>query len=124
MTTTAFVIAFMICIPLAWEFYVIVQGEETISRAMRDLGHEWSPFLIYAVSALVGHFWVNFEQSLVNRIGGGELGEVFFVLWIGWAVFWGFRANPHLLPLGPWQSLALIAFGVLVGAFVWSLSPA
>lgn len=123
MTTTAFVIAFMLGAPLTWEVLTLFTQLETISHVFRELGHEWTPFIIYAISVLPGHFFVNFRQSLVQAMGGTNTGEVVVVLWIGWAIFIVFRANPSWTPLGPWSSLALVIFSVLVGAFVWSQNP-
>lgn len=121
--TTAFVLAFMVALPLMWEAYAVLGSPATISQAFKELGHEWTAFVIYAVSVLPGHFFVNFDRSLVNRVGGNDAAEVAVVLWIGWAVFVVFRANPEWTPLGPWPSLALVLFSVLVGALVWSQQP-
>lgn len=123
MTTAAFIVLFMAAVPLAWELYAILGEPITISEGFKQLGHEWNAFAIYAVSVLPGHFFVNFEQSLVERIGGSEAGEVAVVLWIGWGIFIAFRANPNWTPLGPWASFALVLFSVLVGGFVWSQNP-
>jgi len=116
-------IGFMLAVPAAYDVAVVVVDERTISNVYRDLGHTWSPVLIYAVSVLPGHWWVNFDHSLIDRAGGGPIGELFVVFWIGWGIHWGFRAYPKATPLGPWESLALIQVSVLVGAFIWTQQP-
>lgn len=121
MSTYFFVLAIMISIPLGWEFITILTSKETISTVWKSLGHEWSPFIIYGVSLLPGHFWVQPPEKYTLAGYASEAGEVFVVLWIGWSIFWYFRANPSLTPLNWIESLALIIFGVLIGAFAWTM---
>lgn len=122
MSTTLFVVLFLFAIPLGWEFYTFTGDIITISEAVRNLGHEWNAFIIYAVSVLPGHFFVNFNRSLVERAGGTDATEIALVLWIGWGIFAYFRANPEV-QLGPWSSLGLVIASVLIGAFLWSIKP-
>lgn len=121
--TAIVVLGFMIGIPILYDILVANVGGLTISEYFKDLGQTYSPLFIYGVSILPGHFWMNFEQSLVNRAGGGELAELFIVLIIGWSVHWAFRANSEWLPLGPWEAFVLIVASVLVGAFLWTQHP-
>lgn len=116
-------IGLMLAVPAVYDVAVILAGERSISALYKIVGHTWSPVFIYGVSVLPGHWWVNFEESLVGMAGGGGLAELFVVCWIGWVIHWTFRANPELTPLGPWESLGLIFFSVLVGATMWTLTP-
>lgn len=119
--TTVVVIGFMIGIPLVWDIVVVTAGQETISEQFRNMGHEWSALLIYGVSVLPGHWWVNFETSLADYIGANPVFELFFVLWIGWTIHW--LSVTQEWQLTPVQALLLIYFSVLVGAFGWTMSP-
>lgn len=114
----------MLAVPAAYDIVLVAMEKQTISGLYRDLGHTWSPLLIYAVSLLPGHWWVNFEQSVIERLDGGWAGELFVICWIGWGIHWGFRAYPEATPLGPWGALTLIYASVLVGGCFWTLSPA
>jgi len=120
MTTTAFVLAIMIALPLAWEGYAISQSDlQTISEVWATMGREWSPFFAYALSVLVGHFFIRPTHNVASYLA--EPGEVFVVLFVGWAIFWGFRAYPQALPLSTTPSFVLTVGGILIGAFVWTI---
>ena len=120
MTTTAFVLLFMIAVPLGWEVYTLTQSDlQTISQVWAQLGREWSPFVAYALSVLVGHFFIHPKTSPAQHLP--ETGEVFVVLWVGWIIFILGRAFPQALPLGTVASFGLVAVGVCVGAYFWTM---
>lgn len=119
--TSFVVLGGMLAVPILWDVALVAQGEETISEMTRRMGHDWSPIFIYAFSVLPGHWWVNFEKGLADYIGAGPVFEVFIVLWIGWGLHWTAVTNEWQLT--PLQSLALIFFSVLVGAFCWTMQP-
>lgn len=122
MTTTLFIILFMVAIPLGWEMYAILGEPITISRAFQQLGQEWNAFTIYALSVLVGHFFVQppAEYTLAGTLS--ETSEVVIVTWLGWCIFLLFRTHRHWLPLPWYVSLGIIVGSVLVGAFAWTIS--
>ena len=120
MTTTAFVLLFMIAVPFSWEVYALFQADlQTISQVWAQLGREWSPFFAYALSVLVGHFFIHPETSPAAYLS--ETGEVFVVLWLGWIIFILGRAFPQALPLGTAASFGLLALGICVGAYFWTM---
>lgn len=119
--TVWFVLLVMIGVPLVWEFYTVAFGLQTISEAWAMLGREWNPFFAYAASVLCGHWFISPPARITAAQYVGELGEAFFVVWIGWAVFWGFRANPQVLPLS-WECMfALCVASILIGGFAWTI---
>ena len=120
MTTTAFVLIGMIAVPLGWEVYTLTQSDlQTISQVWATLGREWSPFVAYGLSVLVGHWFIHPERSPAQHLP--ETGEVFIVLWVGWIIFILGRAFPRALPLGTAASFALVVVGVTVGAYLWTM---
>ena len=120
MTTTAFVLLFMIAVPLSWEVYTLTQSDlQTISQVWAQLGREWSPFVAYGLSVLVGHFFIRPDRSPAATLP--ETGEVAVVLWLGWVIFIAGRAFPQALPLGTAASFGLVAAGVTVGAYFWTM---
>lgn len=120
MSTTLFVILFMVAIPFGWELYTLTQSDlQTISKAWAEIGREWNPFACYALSVLNGHFFVRPDMNLARHLS--EEGEIFFVLWTSWGLFWIFHARSDLMPLPTWGWLLLIAGGTLVGAYVWTI---
>jgi hypothetical protein len=122
MSTLVFVLVFMIGVPLGWEVYAIADPEvRTISRVWAELGREWNPLFCYALSVLNGHFFLRPDENVAKYLG--EPMEVGIVLGIAWVVFYFFRRNPEMTPLPTWAGVALIAFGVFVGAFAWTIEP-
>lgn len=120
MTTTLFVVIFMLAVPLAWELYTLTPVNlHQISDVFRALGREWNPFIMYVVSILPGHFWVTPPYTIAQYLD--ERAELAVVLIIGWVIFWAFRSNPGLMPLDWFDSLVLILFSVAVGAFLWTM---
>lgn len=122
MSTTIFIVAAMVLPALAWEMYAILGEPITISEAFRQLGQEWNAFTIYALSVLVGHFFVQPPGEYTLAAVLSETSEVVIVIWLGWCIFLLFRTHRHWLPLPWYASLILIIASVLVGAFAWTIS--
>lgn len=115
--TTVFVLIALVAVPGAWEVYALLGDPITISRAYMHMA-EATPFVSYALSALVGHFFVQppAEYTVAHYLS--EPGEVAIVLWLGWGVFVMGKAG---VSLPWWGSLALVIGSVLVGAFAWTI---
>jgi len=119
---TVYFILGLVIVGLAWEFYTLRRkGVRTISRAMKYLGEEWSPFVVYGLSVLVGHFWISPPESYTLASLIPEAQEVAIVLFIGWGIFGYFRANRDQLPLLWWQNIILILVSLSIGGFVWTI---
>lgn len=121
MNTVVFIILILV-LALGWEFYTLGKKDlRTISKAMQEMGHEWSPFVVSALSVLVGHFWISPPDHLTLAQHLGEWVEVGTVVGLEIIVFGVFRFHRNVLPLSWWQNTLLIAASVLVGAFVWTI---
>lgn len=118
--TQIVIVALMIGMPIAWDIVVAIRDEETISQVLRDWGHA-QPVLIYAASVMPGHWWVNFDRSLVQMVGGNATTELAVVVWIAWTIHWSAEALGWQLT--PWRALALIIASVLIGAALWTQDP-
>jgi len=115
---TVYVILAALVPVLAYEAYTLTQeGLWTISSGVRYLGQEWSLFAPYALSVLLGHFYVQPPTTLAER--WSETTEVALVLWGGWAVY---VIDKGVDPSLPWWGYVLLCTGgVLVGGFCWTL---
>ena len=66
------------------------------------MGHT-KPVVIYGVSVLPGHWWVNFEKSIPDMVAGPDASslEFFMVFFFGWSIHWLSVYNEW--QLGPMQ---------------------
>lgn len=120
LTTWYFVVVIMISVPVAWELVTLVHADlRTISEVWAAIGRQWNPFVEYALSALVGHWFLRPERNLAQHVT--EAGEVFVVVWVGWGVFWFFYVNPEMLPLPSWANLLIILSGIFIGGWCWTI---
>lgn len=117
--TTIVAFGLMLGVPLAWDVVLATTGEQTISEVFRNFAHKHSAGMIFGVSVMPGHWFVNFDQSLVEMAGGDAVGELAVIVWLAWTLQWTLYGHE----LGPWASLALVIFGVLSGALLWTMDP-
>lgn len=117
--TEIFVITGMVA-GLLWEAYTLVRdGVRTISVVMGEMGRRRHPFLAYALSGLVGHFWISPPLTLARYLP--EWAEAtLFVAGLFGVFLWG-EKNRDRLPVSWWKMFLICAFGFTVGAFVWTL---
>ena len=118
--TTLYIILAMIAPALAWEVYSLTQADVwTISASFRYLGQEWSLFAPYALSVLLGHFYVQPPGAYTLAGHASETTEVALILWLGWAVY---VVDKGLSLALPWWGYLLFCIGaMLVGAFGWTM---
>lgn len=117
--TTVYVIIAMVAPALAYELWTLQADAWTISAAFRYLGQEWSLFVPYALSVLLGHFYVQPPEHLTLAGRLGETSEVALILWFGWAVF---VLDKGLSPSFPWWGYLAFCVGcMLVGSFCWTM---
>lgn len=110
----------MISVPFGWEILTLVDPDLlTISEVWSALGRQWNPFVKYALSALLGHWFLRPEHNAAQYIT--ETGEVFVVLWVGWWIFWYFYYNTEMLPLPTWANFSIILGGIIVGGWCWTI---
>lgn len=109
---------------VGWDIYVALDDVpgNTFSEIVARIAHT-HPTVIYIIQVLPGHFFLNREESLVNKLGGGGAAEVYTVLLIGWFLFITFRSFSSLVPLTNGQIVALMVFSTLVGSYLWSIPP-
>lgn len=120
--TRIIVIISIFAIPFAWELYVAISGEgRLISPVLQEMGREWNGIVIYVVNVVVGHVWLQPPFSPAKYLN--EMSEIFIVVFIGWIIFWVFKAfDETLTPMSNIQVLCLIAFSLFIGAFFWNLA--
>mgnify|MGYP006425434363 CR=1 FL=1 len=117
--TQNLILAF-IALGLLWEFYALASPEALISPTMMEMSQK-SPLTTYALSVLVGHFFVQppTQYTLAGQIN--EYAEVGIVIGLGAALQTAVVLYPGLIPL-PWHvNLALILFAICLGAFGWTI---
>jgi len=120
MTTLYVVLGGLLAVALPYELYTLYNSDLwTISAAMRHLGQEWSLFAPYALSVLLGHFYVQPPDGLTVASVLSESSEVAIILWLGWCVYVADKAISPSLPW--WGYLLFCAAGMLVGGFCWTL---
>lgn len=117
--TTVYVIIAMVAPALAYELYSLQAEVWTISAAFRYLGQEWSLFAPYALSVLLGHFYVQPPSGYTLAGQLSEASEVALVLWLGWAVY---VVDKGVDPALPWWGYGLfLVAGMIVGSFAWTM---
>lgn len=120
LNTWYFVVVVMMSIPFGWEMVTLAHADlRTISEVWGAIGRQWNPFVEYALSALVGHWFLRPEHNAAQYIT--EVGEVFIILWFGWGVFWYFWYNTDMLPLPTWANLCIILAGIFLGGWCWTI---
>ena len=117
MSTLTFVWILLIA-GLVLEAVTLVRRDlRTISQAVKAMKDD-TPFAIYALAALVGHWGVQPPSAYTPANVMPEVAEVGTVAAIGGIVFvWGqVRGEAKW-----WEPLLVILLGVLAGAFVWTM---
>jgi hypothetical protein len=120
MTTLYVVLGGLLAVALPYELYTLYNSDLwTISAAMRHLGQEWSLFAPYALSVLLGHFYVQPPDGLTVASVLSESSEVAIILWLGWCVY---VVDKAISPALPWWGYGLFCIAAMtVGAFCWTM---
>jgi len=117
--TTVYIITALVAPALAYELYSLQADVWTISAGFRYLGQEWSLFAPYALSVLLGHFYIQPPDSLTVASVLSESSEVAIILWLGWCVYVADKAISPSLPW--WGYLLFLVACMIVGGFCWTM---